>query len=48
MEHSNEGIGLSPQTLAAIGVRGIRISVDLYAPTNELGTVIKGTWVPEK
>lgn len=48
MEHSNEGIELSPKTLAAIGARGIRMSVDLYAPINELGTVIKGTWVPEK
>jgi hypothetical protein len=46
-EHSNEGIELSPQTLAAIGVRGIRMSVDLYAPTSELGTVIKGTEVSE-
>ena len=32
MEHSNEGIELSPKTLAAVGARGIRISVDLYAP----------------
>lgn len=35
MKHSNEGIELSPQTLAAIGVRGVRISVDLYAPTSQ-------------
>ena len=47
MEHSNEEIELSPQTLAAIGVRGIRISVDLYAPSNKLGTVRKGRGFPE-
>lgn len=41
MEESNEGFGLSPTTMAALGARRIEIQFDVYAPTeldNSSGT----------
>lgn len=30
MEHGNEGVSIEPDTLAALGARGIRLDIDLY------------------
>jgi hypothetical protein len=35
MERSNEGMALSPSTLAALGGRGIELSLDVYGPVEE-------------
>jgi hypothetical protein len=32
MGHGNEGLAVSPSTLVALGVRGIELSLDIYAP----------------
>ena len=32
---SNEGLSLSPQTLSAIGLRGIELDLDIYGPDDE-------------
>jgi len=32
MAHGNEGLALSPKTLVALGVRGIELALDIYAP----------------
>jgi hypothetical protein len=32
---SNEGLSLSPQTLADIGLRGIELGLDIYGPVDE-------------
>jgi hypothetical protein len=36
MEESNEGLSLSSETLAALGLRGIEVGLDIYAPTREI------------
>ena len=33
MKDSNEDIEIAPQTLAALGARGIKLAVSMYAPT---------------
>ena len=35
MERSNEGMALAPSTLAALGGRGIELSLDVYGPVEE-------------
>jgi hypothetical protein len=35
MNESNEGVEIAAETLSALGSRGIRLDVDLYAPTVE-------------
>ena len=35
MGHGNEGLSISPGTLVALGVRGIELSLDIYAPRME-------------
>ena len=35
MAGGNEGVELSPATLLALGERGIRLGVDLYAPDGD-------------
>lgn len=35
MDRSNEGLALSPSTLAALGSRGIELSFDVYGPVEE-------------
>ncbi len=35
MDASNEGVSISPATLAALGARGIELGIDIYAPTND-------------
>lgn len=39
MGGSNEGLSLSPRTLAALGERGIELGLDIYAPDEETKTV---------
>jgi hypothetical protein len=36
MECTNEGLSLSPETLRQLGVRGIEIGLDIYAPIREV------------
>jgi hypothetical protein len=35
MQRSNEGLALSPESLAALGERGIELALDIYSPTRE-------------
>lgn len=35
MNESNEGVEIAAETLSALGSRGIKLDVDLYAPTVE-------------
>lgn len=35
MAGGNEGVALSPATLLALGERGIRLGIDLYAPDRD-------------
>ena len=36
MGHGNEGLAISPYTLVSLGVRGIELALDIYAPkTND-------------
>ncbi len=35
MGKSNEGLSLSPQTLAAMGLRGIELGLDIYGPDEQ-------------
>lgn len=35
MEESNEGVCISPETLSALGTRGITLSLDIYGPIQE-------------
>jgi hypothetical protein len=35
MGHGNEGLAISPYTLVSLGVRGIELALDLYAPRVE-------------
>jgi hypothetical protein len=35
MRESNEGLEISPATLAALSARGIKLGIDLYAPSKE-------------
>jgi hypothetical protein len=37
MGGSNEGVSISPETLIALGERGIELGIDLYAPSAENG-----------
>lgn len=30
MEYGNEGVSIEPETLSALGTRGIRLDIDLY------------------
>ena len=39
MGSSNEGLSLSPQTLVALGQRGIKLDLDIYGPDEEVKTV---------
>jgi len=36
MTDTNEGVSISPQTLAALGARGIEFGVDIYAPLKKV------------
>jgi Domain of unknown function (DUF4279) len=38
MGESNEGISLSPETLRALGERGIELQLDIYGPESEAST----------
>ena len=33
MEETNEGLVISPETLGAMSVRGVTLSLDIYGPT---------------
>jgi hypothetical protein len=35
MDETNEGLEISPETLSALGDRGVKLGIDLYAPTVE-------------
>lgn len=35
MNESNEGLEISPETLSALGARGVELGVDLYGPAAE-------------
>lgn len=35
MQESNEGVAISPQTLKALGERGIMLGIDLYGPDDQ-------------
>lgn len=35
MSASNEGVGISPTTMVALGSRGIALSLDIYGPDGE-------------
>lgn len=35
MERANEGMALSPSTLAALGIRGIELLLEIYGPVEE-------------
>jgi hypothetical protein len=35
MQRTNEGLTLSPKSLAALGERGIELGLDVYSPTRE-------------
>lgn len=35
MRATNEGLGISPASLAALGERGIELGLDIYSPTRE-------------
>ena len=35
MQESNEGVTISPQTLQALGERGIELALDIYAPETD-------------
>ncbi len=38
MGRENEGLSISPQTLAAMGLRGIELGLDIYGPDKESET----------
>ena len=35
MKETNEGVGISPKTMAALAARGIELAMDIYAPRND-------------
>ena len=35
MQESNEGLEITPATLAALSARGIRVGIDVYAPSRD-------------
>ena len=35
MQESNEGLEIAPATLAALSARGIRVGIDVYAPSKD-------------
>jgi hypothetical protein len=48
MDAGDEGLTISPRSMAALSARQIELGICIYAPSNELETVIRGTWLPEQ
>jgi hypothetical protein len=48
MDRGDEGISILPDTMLALATRKIELDICIYGPPNELGTVIRGTWLPDK